>query len=119
MTLIHDRLASAMFLFALLAGAWGLVAYFRDRGVDGRFWGILAAGELLFLVQAVVGITLWLQGLRPTRTIHLLYGAVMVLTWPGYYAISRGRDDKAAAFVYGLLGVFLAGIVLRANGTGR
>jgi hypothetical protein len=116
---LHDRLAQAMLLFTAIAGVWGLVLALRRRPVDGAYWGILASAELLFLAQALVGLALWLGGARPPRIIHLLYGAVSVLTLPGYYVLSRGRDDRRAALTYALLCLFLLGISLRGIGTGR
>ena len=115
---IHNRLADAMLIFSVVAGAWGLVAYVRRQGVTPSYWGILVMAELLYGAQGVVGILLWLQGLSPARGIHWLYGAVALLTLPGYFALSRGRDDRRAALAYGLLSLFLAGIGLRAAGTG-
>lgn len=117
LTLIHDRLATTMILFSLVAGLWGLVRYLRRQGIDGSYWGILATGELLFLAQALIGLTLWLQGARPDRGIHLLYGAVAVLTLPAVYAFNRGRDDRRALLGYALLLLFLVGISLRSIGT--
>ena len=115
---LHDRLANAMLLFALLAGLWGLVAYLRGRGVSGSYWGVLAAAEVLFIAQGVVGVLVFMNGLRPARGIHWLYGFVAVLTLPAYYAFSQGRDDRRAALAYGLLCLFLFGISLRAMSTG-
>lgn len=117
LTLLHDRLSITMVAFAAIGAVWGLILYARKRGVDGNYWGVLATGELLFLAQAVVGLVLWLQGLRPARTIHLLYGTIAVLTLPAYYLFSKGRDDRRAALGYGLILLFLAGISLRAIGT--
>lgn len=117
LTMIHERLGTAMLIFAVIGAAWGFGLYFLKRGVDGNYWGILATGELLFLAQAVVGTVLWLQGLRPGRTIHLLYGGVAVLTLPAYYFFSGGRDDRRAALAYGIVMLFLLGISLRAIGT--
>ncbi len=39
---------------------------------------------------------------------------VAVIALPGYYAFTKGRDDRAAALVYGLICLFLVGIGLRA-----
>lgn len=117
LTAIHDRLAIAMLIFSVVAALWGIVLYLRKRGVDGNYWGILATGELLFLAQGIVGTVLWIQGLRPGRGVHLLYGALAVLTLPAYYVLSGGRDDRRAAIGYGLIMLFLMGISLRAIGT--
>jgi hypothetical protein len=117
LTGIHGRVANAMLLFSVIAAIWGLVLFLRGRKIDGNYWGILATGELLFLAQALLGAILWLQGARPARAIHLLYGIVAVLTLPAVYAFNRGRDDRRAALAYGLILLFLAGISLRAMGT--
>ncbi len=117
LTMIHDRLSIAMLIFSAVAALWGIVLYLRKKGVDGNYWGILAVGELLFLGQGIVGTVLWIQGLRPGRVIHLLYGGVAVLTLPAYYLLSGGRDDRRAAIGYGLIMLFLFGITLRAIGT--
>jgi hypothetical protein len=116
--LIHNSLATAVLLFSLIIGGWSLVRAIRRLGVDGNTWGILASGEILFLAQGVVGLLQMLAGERPERGIHILYGVVTALTLPAYYALSRGRDDRRAAWIYALLGFFLAGIALRARGTG-
>lgn len=117
LTLIHNRVATTMTLFSVVAGIWGLVLYFRSRPMDGNYWGILATGELLFLAQAALGALLWLQGGRPGRGIHLLYGLVAVLALPAVFAFNRGRDDRMAALGYGLIMLFLAGISFRAIST--
>jgi len=116
---LHQRLASAALLFFLVAGIWGLVAYFRRRGVGSEYWGILALGEVLILAQAALGVLLWLEGERPGRGIHIVYGIVAALTLPAYYAYSKGQDDRRATFTYGLICLFLVGIVLRAATTAR
>ena len=115
--LIHDRLGVAMMLFLAVAGFWGLASYFLKRGMTGSYWGVLAMGELLILAQAATGVALWLDGARPGRAIHLLYGAVAILTLPGFYAYTKGQDDPRTARAYGLICLFLVGISLRAIGT--
>ncbi len=118
LTVLHARLATAILLFSLLAGGWALFTALRRRGVDGNLWGILATGELLFVAQAVVGSLQWLAGERPERSVHILYGIVTALTLPAYYAFSRGRDDRRAAWAYAGLSLFVAVISLRAAVTG-
>lgn len=117
LTFVHARLSTAILAFSLIAAAWGLIQYARGRGVDGTFWGIAASAEILYLVQAVLGLTLWMGGAAPGRGIHILYGAVTVITLPAYYALTEGRDDRPALLVYSLLFLFLAGIGLRAAST--
>jgi hypothetical protein len=117
--MIHANLANTSLLFAFIAGVWGIGLRFRKRGVDGNYWGILAVGELLFLGQSLLGAYLWISGARPGRMgIHILYGVVLVIGLPAYYAITKGRDDQDAALAYGFLCLFLAAITLRATATG-
>ncbi len=117
LTLIHARLAIAMLMFLTVAGIWGLVAYFRQQQVSGTYWGILAVGEILILAQVIIGSILLIQGARPDRGVHLLYGSVAIVALPGYYAYTRGEDDRRAYLTYGLICLFLVGISIRAMTT--
>jgi hypothetical protein len=66
----------------------------------------------------VVGIMLFVQGGEPSRGwIHYLYGIVIVISLPGLYAFTRGRDTRREALMYAFIGVFLAGIALRSSDT--
>jgi len=114
---VHTGLANACVIFSLLIGGYGFWRYFRREGVGGNFWSILAAGELLYLAQGVVGVLMFLSGLRPGRFVHILYGILMVIVLPGAYAYTRGKDQRREALVYGLVGLFLAGVALRAMTT--
>lgn len=119
MTLIHDGLATSVLYFMVIAGVWGLATTLRKQGVDGSYWGILAIGEILVLAEGVVGTLLYIGGARPGRPgVHILYGIVAVITLPAYYATSKGRDDRSAALVYGLLCFIVAIISLRSRITG-
>ena len=118
LSLIHESLARAILIFSLILGIWSLVRALRSLGIDGTTWGIYASGEILFLAQGAIGVLQLLAGARAERGIHILYGIVTALTLPAAYALSRGRDDRRAAWMYAVLGFFLAGIALRAGGTG-
>ena len=83
--------------------------------MGGNFWGILGAGELLYVAQGIVGVALYALGDRPARTwVHILYGILLVITLPGAFAYMRGKDTRREALIYGLVGLFLAGVALRA-----
>ena len=115
---IHGALANACLIFSLIIAGYGFLLYFTQRGIDANFWGTAAAGELLFLAQGVVGVLLYGSGLRPSRDlVHVLYGIVLLITLPGAYAITRGRDSRREAVIYAIIGLFLAGITLRAMTT--
>lgn len=103
----------------VIAGVWGLASAWFRKKVDGSYWGILAIGEILVLAQGVIGLALYLGGERPGRPeVHILYGIVAAITLPAYYALTKGRDDRNAAIMYGLLCFFVAIISLRSSLTG-
>jgi heme A synthase len=112
---IHAALANACLIFSLIIAAYGLWRYVSKQGVDSNFWGVLAAGELLFLAQGVVGLVLLTGGLRAARTlVHVLYGIVLLISLPGAYALTHGRDTRRESAIYAVIGLFLAGVTLRA-----
>jgi hypothetical protein len=116
---IHAALANACLIFSLIIAGYGFLRYLRAEGVDGSFLGALAAGELLYLAQVAVGIGLLFAPVpRPARlAIHILYGAVLALMIPFTFAVTNGRDSRREVLAYALVGLFLAGISLRAMAT--
>lgn len=110
----HAALGNAVLLFSLAIGLYGLFLYIRKQTISSGFWGTLAIGELLYLSQIAVGLILIVQGDRPGRGVHILYGILPVITLPAAYAFTNGREDHRAAFMYGLIGLFLAGVSIRA-----
>ncbi len=116
---IHIGLARASVIFSLIIGVYGLWRYFRNSGVSQDFWGVLAAGEVLYLAQAVVGVVMVSLGLRPGRWVHYLYGLLSVITLPGAFSFMRGREGRREVLIYALIGLFMAGVSLRAMDTVR
>lgn len=115
---IHDRLGNTAMLYCLILSLWGFLRYFRGKGLEGSFWGALAIAELLLLIQGGMGAYLWLIGLRPARTIHILYGIVGVLGIPMVFAFTKGRDQRPEMLMHAVTLLFLFGILLRALTTG-
>jgi hypothetical protein len=116
---IHGVVSNSAYLFFLLLGLWGVFRYFRKRGVDGSYMGALVIGELIFVVQAVLGIILAVGGGTPGRgAFHYLYGAFAVVALPGLFAYLKGDDSNLAQLYYAIAALFLFGIALRAISTG-
>ncbi len=116
--LIHDGLANACLIFSLLIAAYSLLIFVRNQSLTPGFFGALVIAEVLFVAQAVIGVVLYLQGGAPARGwVHYLYGVVQVISLPGIYSITRGRDTRLEALYYFAISVFLAGIALRATET--
>lgn len=116
---LHGVLSNAAVLFFLLLGLWGLFRAIRKHGVDPSYLGALVIGELIFVVQALMGIVLAIGGASPGRgLIHYIYGAFALVALPGLFAFTRGDDSNTAQWYYALATLFLFGVALRAIGTG-
>jgi len=118
--LLHARLLITILLFFGALTLWGFFSYLRGQAISGNYRGALAIGELLMLAQFVLGLILLIGGRHPAReAIHILYGLVAVLTLPGTFAYTRGRDSRYEQLIYAIACLFLCGIALRALETGR
>ncbi len=115
---LHGGLANTAWLFFLGLGLWGLWRGWRRRPVDGSYMGGLVIGELLLVLQLVLGVILVLSGARVGRMwIHALYGVFSVVFLPFVFAYVRGDDSNRAQWVYALAALFLFGVALRAIST--
>jgi uncharacterized membrane protein len=114
---LHSMLGNAFSLFALIIAGWALLHLAQRREIGGNFWGAVVIGEGLVAVQALIGLIMVLQGLRPARDIHFLYGIVALLSWPALFAISKGGTGRRETIFWVLVSVFLFGIILRATAT--
>lgn len=115
---IHRVLSNTTVLFFLLLGLWGLVRAIRKNGVNGSYLGAMVIAELLFVLQALLGVVLLLNGDRPGRIVHLIYGTFALVALPGLFAYLKGDDSNQAQWYYATGILFLFGIALRAIGTG-
>jgi hypothetical protein len=119
LTQLHATLQQTLWLFFLFIGLWGLFRGLRGQGVDGSYLGAMAIGQLLFVVEVVIGIILYIGGARPARTeIHVLYGAFAVVFLPFVFAYIQGDDSNRGQWIYAFATLFLFGIALRATQTG-
>lgn len=126
LSFIHARLATAMVIFAAIAGVWGLADYFRKRPISPNYWGVIVVGNLAALAQGAIGVWLAVQGRLetiPRAPIHILYGIVLALWIPlirfvnSYF--NRDQSDRTETLLCGLISLFEAGIALRAITTAR
>lgn len=116
---VHGRLASTALLYLLIVSIWSFWRFFRKEGIDSNFWGMLAIAELLIVAQAALGIYLWLIGLRPARTIHILYGTLIPALIPAAYFYTKGRTGRAEILIYATTTIIIVGLIVRATFTGE
>jgi hypothetical protein len=116
---LHQGLSRTAWMFMLVISAAALVYYMRNKPLDGQFFGIIAAGEVLMLVQACLGLTILLFfGVQPGRLVHFLYGFLTILVFPAIYYYTDGEGDRRAALMWLLTAIFMFGLALRAITTG-
>ena len=117
---VHARLGNTALLFTAAMALWGLWRFIRHQGVDSNYWGAMVIGEILYLVQAALGLFVYLSGAgelsRPY--IHILYGVVTLLVVPGVFLYSRGDEQRQSSLLYFVAFLFLVGIILRSRATG-
>jgi hypothetical protein len=114
---IHAALSNTAWLFFLILGLWGLFRAIRGQSVNGNYLGAAFIGQMIFVVQAVLGATLWIGGASGNMQrpgIHLLYGVFALVFLPFIYlSVLRGDDTNRAQWVLAFTTLFLFGIALR------
>lgn len=115
---VHRVLSNTIWMFYLAIGLWGLYRALRGRAVDGSYFGAVAVIQIVIVVQAILGVILYLSGARPGRElVHYLYAAFGVVFLPGLFAYLRGDDSNQAQWIYALASLFMFGVILRIIGT--
>lgn len=112
---IHGRFATTVWLYLLVLGLWSLWRAIRGRGIDGGFLGALVIGQVLILVQAILGALLWLGGLGENLNnpaIHYLYAGFSLVFIPFVFLYwLRGDDSNRAQWVLSFAVLFQFGTI--------
>lgn len=118
LTDVHCRVGLAVIFFAFALGVWGVIAFLRGMGVTGSYFGALIIGEILIIVQALIGVALVVTGHFPMDGLHFLYGVVIPLAWAAVYVYTRGAQTKREMIIYALMSFFVMGLGIRGIMTG-
>jgi hypothetical protein len=115
---LHGLLSRALLLFAVVAGVYGLVEYFRKQLVPPSYWGIIVVGNLAAVAQGIIGGILALAGQQPAEWVHILYGVVALMWIPIISLINNlannGEHNRRETLIVALVSLFQAGVALRA-----
>jgi hypothetical protein len=90
----------------------------RGRGISPSYWGAVVIGEILMLIQGVLGILLVSAGTMPADLLHFLYGVLVALSLPAAYVYTHARTGRSEAGIYALASFFIFGLAIRAIMTG-
>lgn len=115
---LHRIVSLSTVIFLGFLGIWGFVRAVRNNGLDGSYMGALVIGELLLVAQTLLGLILVIDGARPGRTVHFIYGAFALVALPGLFAYLKGDDSNTSQWYFAIATFFLAGVAVRAIGTG-
>lgn len=117
---IHARLGYTSLYFSIAMAAWGLWRFFRRQGIDGNYWGALAIAEILYAVQSIVGLIMYVGGFaQPLQPLmHILYGVVNIVVVPAIFFFTHGESDRRVQIIYALGFAFLIPIFWRLTVTG-
>ena len=110
---LHRQLANTGVLYMFACGVWGLAMTWRKRPMDANYRGILAIGYVLGDVIGLLGVLLFLAGARPADPLHVLYGLLAALTLPAAAVYLQDKPDARKPLVYGLVSLFLVGVLIR------
>jgi heme A synthase len=72
---VHLVVGCAVILLNLIAGAWGGIAWYRERP-SVRFWYLLRAAQASVFIQVMLGGLLVFTGHKPADSLHYLYGVL-------------------------------------------
>ena len=100
--LFHTRLATTVILFMGAIGLWGLVSFARGQVLSGSISGALAIGQVLVIVQAVMGAILFVNGGRRPSSVHYLYGITAVIITPFVWSYVKDRHPRQGLLFYSL-----------------
>jgi hypothetical protein len=109
----HDVWAYIAIVANAVAGIAALVAY-RFRSLRGRIvWGVTIGAEVAMLVEVLSGVILLANDRYTVARFHTFYGILAFITIAGAYAYRKSMRDRAELY-YGLIGLFIMGLGLRA-----
>jgi hypothetical protein len=110
---IHEILNNAYMLFSFALGVWSAFQGGRRQQLGGQFWGALATNTILAVILFLLSLLMLTMGIQAKRGVYYLYAIYFVVVLPGTFALLRGRDDRVAAFVYGIVTFFNVGAASR------
>ncbi|HET8522247.1 MAG TPA: hypothetical protein VFL82_03380 [Thermomicrobiales bacterium] len=105
-------------LYMLAVGIWGLISFAQGGALSGSLSGALAIGQGLIVIQVLTGAALYLDGFRPESSMHLLYGATIVIVLPFIWSYAKERHPRQGLLYYSLVALFIAGLAVRGMTTG-
>lgn len=110
---VHTTFAWVVVVTNGVAGAWALTAHHVEAARHRVLWWFTAVAQLAIFAQVVLGVVL-AQGYESDGLkFHMFYGFVAAFTVAIVYSY-RAQLEPHRYLLYGLSGLFLMGLCLRA-----
>jgi len=114
------------FIGFVIVGGWGLLflwslfAFIIKREPNQWFWRLIAALQVVLILQLGAGLTLLSLGKKLPSLLHLAYGSVFpLIVLVVAHVVARNLDDERDSWkVFAIASFFLFGLTLRALTTG-
>lgn len=96
-----------------VAGAWALAAHRYEQARRRELWWFTAVAQVSIFVQVISGVVLAQGGSTDHLKMHMFYGFVAAFSVAIVYSYRAQLEDNRY-LLYGLGGLFLMGLCLRA-----
>lgn len=93
---------------------WALFFILTGRTADGAFRATYVLMIGVAVVQALIGVVMVLEGLRPVDNYHYLYGVSLIVFMAAAYAFATRGNARREALTFGIGSAFAFGLILRA-----
>jgi hypothetical protein len=115
---LHRGFATVFLVYSLFMALWGFFLYLRGSNPSPGYLGALVLDEAVAVVQVLAGIVLLVTGHQPHDALHYLYGFVAIASLPAAYFTGSGGTTRNDSGIFGLAGLLLVGVAVRAMATG-
>jgi hypothetical protein len=109
----HVLMAWVVVIGNALAGTWALGAHWFPALRHRSLWWLTAAAELTIVAQVILGVLLVTSEDREAPQFHMFYGFVALASVGIIYSY-RQQLASHRYLLYGLGGLFLMGLAIRA-----
>lgn len=112
---LHADFAWVVVAANAVVGLWALAAHYRPSLRHRALWRATVVAEVMIFVEVALGVGLVALQHREVAQFHAFYGFVAIATVGIIYSY-RQQVEPHRYLLYGLGGLFLMGLALRAIG---
>lgn len=119
---IHRYIGYVVPAAFLILTIWSIVSFLRSKEPSDRYWGLLAAIQVVLGVQVIVGSVLFLMGGRPppqaNAWLHYVYGGLFPIGILVVAHVQSRKRPPLTLVLFGLAAFVNFGLTARALMTG-